>query len=386
MPRILAPGLARAVLALSLLTTPAVAQFGLGDAGAAREGDTQPVAVLAEAPEAVLYFDVDGGIESVVGDGRFVLQGKLRMKDEGGGALASADVIDQFWRYTSVDPPNVFGDNTEQRFASVLILPDESNGAWNQVTKPMRTLGTTTHARLYPRRTLHTNKHFYVLGSPEGRFRLEQGADGGIARVTNRLTDGWAADGWDLWSGYDPKLSPEGRRRKWAEAARRGLYGPGDKAGDYSWFPAPFESLVRALELMKDSPYQGGELARTARGTTAYSVRLADFQTRFETLLTTLEPSAKELWYQVPAPSMRFTRRVRGGVLHLSGTTGRASWTGGWGILRKSGTLTMTRELEVEVASGRVRRDALTFSVQAGSMLRCEMKVGFEPVPVARAD
>lgn len=336
------------LMLLALGLAPARAQYGLSEGA---PGASPPPEATAAAPapaDLQLVFDVDGGIESVVGDGRFILHGKLRMRQDGEGALVSEEAIDQFWRYTSVNPPNVWGDNTEQRFASVLLLSDRSRVSRERHVRAMRRLGERTHERYYADRTLHTNEHFYLAGDPAGRFRVSRGEDGGLDGIENDITDG----------------------------VRQGR-----------WYPYAFRGLAKALALLEDTPYSYGSLERTLAGRNPYVRRLGDFEARFEALLTRLEPAAKKLWYEVPDPTMRFTRRVADGVLHLRGVTSKAPWKGGWGILRKSGTLTMVRTVEVEVDTGRIRKDTLSFEVEAGSMLECSMTVGFLPMGGAdRAD
>lgn len=386
------------LLALSTLAAPAPApaqifgQIGEVIGEAASSVRAAGVRELPEGPATyVLSFEVDGNISSAA-DGRFILDGALWMREERDGdrvRLKSTGVKDQFWRYTMEDPPNLFGDNSKRRFASVLILDDHRNRTWNEATRPMREFGNRISQRYYPGKTLHTNKHFYILGSARDRFQIRVDADGAVGEVKNLLTrnadgrDSYNSLGWDYWAGYEKEdgraLSDARRARRWGIAADRSHYGPGDRSGSSSWYPNTFVALAQSLTFFEKSPYRGGAPGAIRDGA-RWTQRWAEFPRLFETLLVTFEDEASQLDYTVDTPSMTYRARVRDGRLTVTGSTGQRKWKGSWSIVSLSGTYSVGRVVEYDLESSRVIRDEITFSVKDNDWkanMECEMKVGF---------
>lgn len=234
----------------------------------------------APSPLRSVFYRVEARVHGFLLKAEVVGGGRLLMRSGGPEAPGQLTLLrpeEDPWKLYWVKPRL---GHEESKHAAVVILPEVSWEALDEVTRRMEKLGRT-RARERPASDFDGSFTYVVLGPAEGRFTVRlplSSADRGVV-VANRLTDRWLPGDFDRY--VKAWASPAAGTR--ARAPQGYWFWNQGEREPFDWEPHTYHAFAEALRLLGDpSPFQaqpraaGGEVTRSIPGLGDRLVRILE--------------------------------------------------------------------------------------------------------------
>lgn len=300
------------------------------------------IASQATAEPVEVFFELELHLRSFTVDADVLAGGRLLMREGEGGALVLERVLEHPWKLYRVSP---LVGREEVKYATDVTLEPASNEGRARAEAEADARGRHFWTGQNIDVPFDQAFVFFVLGPPEGRFRIEPGSGGGVRRVSNHMTDRWLPDG--LAEALSAR--PVEGYAYW-ESARE----------PPEWSPHAYDAFVKALALLQGPLHAGPARHRGTIG------QVAD-------VVETLLPKARGRFQGQGDVTIAMTLEADGVERVFEGTSARMAVPGGKGL-----DVVVSRRARLAPGGASVA-DEVRVEMTKRRELSLKLRVGFEP-------